>query len=242
MFAERDAELMAEEGSANPSNWRYVYKLMRCSVSSCDNHEKWCWQDPRGRKHYFLRKPHLLKLTSILDNDGKLDSHEDVPEDIRQALDLEAQQKLERRSTKVNTPLAAGGPYPININVLPAPTLGESVIAQPRSGPALPSKKPRISGPRDVAVKKYCAWQELQVTDKTLKADWRKARDITLSNGLDLDLVEGDQEHVQFLIEQGITKGTARRFVRDINEWSEQARSDPSLEQNTQDPSDGSAY
>jgi hypothetical protein len=41
------------------------------------------------------------------------------------------------------------------------------------------------------------------VTDETLKADWRKARDITLSNGLDLDLVEGDQEHVQFLIEQG---------------------------------------
>ena len=28
MFAERDAGLVAEEESQNPSNWRYVYRLM----------------------------------------------------------------------------------------------------------------------------------------------------------------------------------------------------------------------
>jgi hypothetical protein len=62
------------------------------------------------------------------------------------------------------------------------------------------------------------------VTDEKRKADWRKACDITLSSGLDLELVEEDQEHVQFLIEQGVTKGTARRFVRDIHEWVECVR------------------
>ena len=70
-------------------------------------------------------------------------------------------------------------------------------------------------------MKAYCKWHELQVTDEKRKADWRKACDITLSNGLDLELVEGDQEHVQFLVAQGVTKGTARRFVRDIQEWTE---------------------
>ncbi|KAL4994005.1 hypothetical protein BDV10DRAFT_177723 [Aspergillus recurvatus] len=107
-------------------------------------------------------------------------------------------------------------------------------------GPVRSSKKVRIRGPRDVAVKEYCAWHELQVADETRRADWRRARDITLSNGLDLELVEGDEEHVQFLIEQGVTKGTARRFVRDIHEWINQERRDPSLEQNSQDSSDDS--
>nr|KMM64895.1 hypothetical protein CPAG_01247 [Coccidioides posadasii RMSCC 3488] len=43
---------------------------------------------------------------------------------------------------------------------------------------------------------------------------------ITLSHGLDLELVYEDQEHVRFLVEQGVTKGTARRFIRDIHEWA----------------------
>ena len=71
------------------------------------------------------------------------------------------------------------------------------------------NKRIKISGPQDDAVKAYCKWHELQVTDEKHKAEWRKACDITLSNGLDLELVEEDQEHVQFLIAQGVTKGTA---------------------------------
>ena len=82
MLAERDAEIIAEEESEQPSSWRYVYKLMRCSVSSCSDFGQWCWQDPRGRKHYRLRKPHLVKLTAHVDKGGRLDSHDDVPEDI----------------------------------------------------------------------------------------------------------------------------------------------------------------
>ena len=241
MLAERDAEIIAEEESEQPSSWRYVYKLMRCSVSSCSDFGQWCWQDPRGRKHYRLRKPHLVKLTAHVDKGGRLDSHDDVPEDIRQALYLEAQQKLERGSNKTNTQLAFGTPYPININLLPTQGTNESVIATSPPRPAPSNKRLKITGPRDVAVEEYCAWHELQVSDDTRKADWRKARNITLSNGLDLELVEGDQEHVRFLIEQGVTKGTARRFVRDIHEWVKHVRRDLSPEQSRQDPPDDNA-
>ncbi|KAH1972669.1 hypothetical protein KXV92_005592 [Aspergillus fumigatus] len=233
MLAEREAEIVAEQCSGQPSSWRYAYKLMRCSVPSCSDFGQWCWQDPKGRKHYRLRKPHLVKLTAHVDNGGKLDSHDDVPEDIRQALYLEAQQKLERASNKTNNQLALNAPYPININLLPAQGTGthESVIATSPPRPAPSSKRVKITGPRDAAVKEYCEWHEMQVTDEARKADWRKARDITLSNGLDLELVEEDQEHVQFLIEQGVTKGTARRFVRDIYEWANHVRKDPSPEE-----------
>lgn len=176
-----------------------------------------------------------MKLTAHVDKGGKLDSHDDVPEDIRQALYLEAQQKFERGSNKTNSQLAFGAPYPININLLPAQGTHESVIATSPPRPAQAQKRLAIIGPQDGAVREYCEWHELQVTDATRKADWRKARDITLSNGLDLELVEGDQEHVQFLIEQGVTKGTARRFVRDIYEWAKHVRKDFSPEGSIQD-------
>jgi hypothetical protein len=99
-----------------------------------------------------------VKLTAHVDNGGKLDSHDDVPEDFRQALYLEAQQKLERASNKTNNQLALNAPYPININLLPAQGTGthESVIATSPSRPAPSSKRVKITGPRDAAVKEYC--------------------------------------------------------------------------------------
>ncbi|KAH8431365.1 uncharacterized protein LDX57_009023 [Aspergillus melleus] len=108
-------------------------------------------------------------------------------------------------------------------------------LSPPR--PAISNKRLKISGPRDDAVKAYCEWHALQVTDQERKADWHNACKITLSNGLDLELVEEDQEHVQFLIEKGVTKGTARRFVRDIHEWLEYVK-ELSLERCSQGPSD----
>lgn len=238
MLAERDAVITAEEESRQPSSWRYVYKFMRCSVNSCNNFDKWCWQDPEGRKHYGLRKPHLMKLIAYVDAGGKLDSHNDVPEDIRQALYVEAQQKLERGSNKTNNQIALGPPCPININLLAPQGTHEPDISISPPRPVSSNKRIKISGPRDDAVKAYCKWHELQVTDEKRKADWRKACDITLSNGLDLELVEEDQEHVQFLIEQGVTKGTARRFVRDIHEWAEHMRGGQSPDTRIHDPLD----
>ena len=238
MLAERDAAIIAEGESKQPSSWRHVYKLMRCSVNSCSNFDKWCWQDPKGRKHYGLRKPHLVKLTAYVDSGGKLDSHNDVPEDIQQALYVEAQQKLERGSNKTNNQIALGAPYPININLLAPQGTHEPAMSISPPRPVSSNKRIKISGPRDDAVKAYCKWHELQVTDEKRKADWHNACDITLSNGLDLELVEGDQDHVQFLVAQGVTKGTARRFVRDIQEWTEHVGGHLSSEARIQDTLD----
>jgi hypothetical protein len=92
-----------------------------------------------------------------VDNGGKLDSHDDVLEDIQQALYLEAQQKLKRALNKTNNQLALNAPYPININLLPAQGTGthESVIATSPPRPAPSSKRVKITRPRDAAVKEY---------------------------------------------------------------------------------------
>ena len=71
-----------------------------------------------------------------------------------------------------------------------------------------------IPGPRDIAVKEYSEWQELNVTNDTLKAAFRQACDAILEDGLDLEQVNKDQDP-EFFIGKGIKRDIPRRFVED---------------------------
>jgi hypothetical protein len=51
-----------------------------------------------------------------------------------------------------------------------------------------------IPGHRDVAVKKYTEWQQLQVQDLSLKNEFRKACYAVLVEGLDLEQIHQDQD------------------------------------------------
>lgn len=57
-----------------------------------------------------------------------------------------------------------------------------------------------------------------------------KEKDVGGTGAGNLELVEEDQEHAQFLIDQCIIKGAARRFVCNIYEWAKKERGDISLE------------
>lgn len=82
MFAERDACISAEEESTGrPSAWSLVCERMRCHVRSCPLRSDWCWEDPRDKKHYKLRAPQLERLVDHVYEGGRLESHEDVPDD-----------------------------------------------------------------------------------------------------------------------------------------------------------------
>ncbi|KAL3468787.1 hypothetical protein BJX99DRAFT_265821 [Aspergillus californicus] len=72
MLAERDAYIAKEEErTGRPSAWNS------------------CWEDPKDRKHYKLREPHIDRLVDYVEKGGKLESHGDVPRDIRRDLVLE---------------------------------------------------------------------------------------------------------------------------------------------------------
>jgi hypothetical protein len=75
-----------------------------------------------------------------------------------------------------------------------------------------------IPGLRDLAVAEYSDWQQSQVDDEKLKAEFRKARDAALEDGLDLMQVHEDQDP-GFFIKNGVKRGIARRFVGDIEYW-----------------------
>jgi len=91
MLSERAALIEEEQdASGQPSIWRNVYNLMRCPGSPC-NLGPHCWRDPVGKKHYKLKSHHFKNLISFVEEGHKLETHDDVPEDVREQLYSEEQ-------------------------------------------------------------------------------------------------------------------------------------------------------
>lgn len=210
------------DASGQPLAWRGVRNLMRCPGPPC-HLEPYCWRDSGTNKRYKLRASHLRRLVQYAVEGHPLESHDDVPDDIRQQLYAEDQQYLEGQNR------ASRGKYsPIHItNVLPGSygqgssiTSGPTTQLPPGLGPAGASTNLGIRGPLDEAVQRYCSWLSSKVTREALKTEYRKVCDITLDEGLDLELVYEAQDPV-FYIDKGIKIGVARRFVRDIKEWAD---------------------
>jgi hypothetical protein len=64
-------------------------------------------------------------------------------------------------------------------------------------------------------VREYSEWQQSNVGDKRLKAGFRKAYEVALRYGLDLEQVYADQDPGLF-IKEDVVYGVARCFVHDI--------------------------
>lgn len=228
MLAEREAHIVAEEeATGQPSTWEYVYRLMRCDVRSCPHKSDWCWEDPKDKRHYKLRNPHLERLIDYVDEGGILDGHDDVPNDIRRDLVLESQAGRKLKKTDASTPEP---PYHSTIvNVLSGKDGSTSTVTSspPRT---LAEESLIIAGPRESAVKKYCKWLESRATEETYKADFRKICQVTLDNRLDLELILEDPD-TGFFVQRGVPIGTTRRFLRDINEWATSMKSSTIFEE-----------
>jgi hypothetical protein len=83
---------------------------------------------------------------------------------------------------------------------------------------SIPIHRLDIPGFRDEAVEDYCSWQQSKVKKPTLKVEYKKACDMIIEAGMDLELIHQDP-NPEFLIERGIKRGIAQRVVGDIDEW-----------------------
>jgi hypothetical protein len=223
MLADRASQLEAEqETSGGPSAWQEVYALLRCPGPPC-NLGPHCWRDPFGKKHYKLRTHHLKALVELVQQGYTLKKHDDVPEDIREQLYAEEQQRRERQSTRNNVSTPAFPPINIT-NVLPAQS-HQSPLTNLADSTTTAEKQPaeslrlNLPGPRDAAVIAYSEWQQSNVVDDALKEEFQKACDAALKDGLDLEQVYEDQDP-GFFIGCGVKRGVARRFVSDIDGWA----------------------
>jgi hypothetical protein len=228
MLAERSAQLDAEEASGGPSTWRDVYALMRCPGAPCDLGPH-CWRDPHGKQHYPLKAHHMRSLIKHVDEGNSPECQADVPQMVRQQLYAEQQERTQKQH-KIPTGTAGGLP-PITINnVLPGSASSASGM-QPEAAATAPTTEaslPRdfeLPGFRDVALNEYSEWHQSRVFDTGLKADFQKARDVALENALDLDLIH-EENDPDFFEKQGVKRGTAKRFVRDIPRWAKRYKAD----------------
>ncbi|KAE8440413.1 hypothetical protein EG329_008014 [Mollisiaceae sp. DMI_Dod_QoI] len=184
----------AEEATiGEPSVWRDVYALMHCKGRSCHLGPH-CWEDPVGKKHYKLKTHQLKALIRHVEHGGHLRTQDDVPEGIREQIYAEEQQRLERHQRAA--PVTSSNIPPINItNVLPGPSsqslMPTLAMANPQS---IPSRSAEtiiellsIPGLRDIALKEYTVWQQSQVSDDILKAEYMNAYKKAMEAGLDLE-------------------------------------------------------
>jgi hypothetical protein len=223
MLGERAIQIDAEEEtSGQQSIWRDVYSLMRCPGPPCHLGPH-CWRDPIGKRHYKLKTHQLKSLIRHVEQGGQLRTHDDVPEDIRQQIYAEEQQRLERHQKVTNIP--SSNLPPINItNVLPGSShqafMSPAPMADQISEPT-PITPLTVPGLRDAALKEYRDWQQSQVGDLEWKAGFEKAYDVAMKHGLDLQQIYDDQDP-SFFTTKGVMLGTARRFVSDIKYWVKQ--------------------
>lgn len=223
MLDDRDAQLDAEENACGQQAvWRHVYDLMKCDSSAC-HLGPYCWLDPVGKKHYRLRTQTLKRLVTYAEKGGVLETHKDVPDEIQEELHLEEQQRQEKDKSKSGNVLGVTPYPPININVLPSHSVGLDTTASSATADPSVSKETsplKIPGFRDVAVKEYGEWLASTVSDDTLKAAFRQACDVTLSDGFDLEHIHKDQ-NPGFFVGKGVMPGIARTFVENIRDWVE---------------------
>jgi hypothetical protein len=217
-----DAE---QHSSGQASVWRKVYKTMRCPGPPC-NKGPYCWIDAIGKKHYKLLSDTMESLVEYVQDGNILETHDDVPHDIRQQLYNEEETSVERHKKKTTTSAATPSPIPITITVLPAPSSQASLAGtQAPDVASLPKPIYRLdtSGFRDDTVKEYCAWQQEQVKDPTQKVEYQKACDVILQDGMSLELIRRDP-NPQFLIDGGVKKGPSLHIVGDIDYWFENVK------------------
>jgi hypothetical protein len=151
----------------------------------------------------YAQEGHILKL------------HEHVPMDIRQKLYDREKESL--KTHKKATTSVANLPIPITITVLPAPA---GIPAPDMPSKSTPLDRLDIPGPLEDQVEGYSTWHESRVKTEGWKAACRKACAVMIKHGVDLNQIRRDPDP-QFLINEGVLKGTAKRFVSDIDYWFE---------------------
>lgn len=128
MLRDLHDQVDAENSSGQPLIWRDVYRKMRCPRPPCHHEGQFCWLDPVGKKHYKMRTHHMKALVKYVEQGGILETHDDLPDTIRDQLHTEERQRIEERQ-KVLDLSTSRSIYPsININIAP------TQLSQPEIG------------------------------------------------------------------------------------------------------------
>ncbi|OAL42639.1 hypothetical protein IQ07DRAFT_525749 [Pyrenochaeta sp. DS3sAY3a] len=198
--------------------------IFRCPGPPCDR-GPYCWQDGATKKHYRLLGHHLRGIVKSIQQGGRIESHGDVPDDIRKQLYAEDQQHSDRKRKRRNSDSRPTDHVPVVINNYIPPTSGQAVTYNTNETTRIMhgDRSPQlvVPGYREEAVEAYYEWHCSQVRSQKQKQSYKMARDLTLDRALDLEHVHIDSD-AQFYIDHGVLEGVARRFVTDVKVFLDQ--------------------
>lgn len=178
---------------------------MRYPGPPCQHEGQHCWQDPVGKRHYRLRINHLKALVKYTEQGGIIDTHNDIPNNVREQLYAKERQRISKQSKSPNN-VTTGSMLPqINIHVLPTqspqPLISSSWSSDATTG-TIPADSIDISGLLEVAVEEYTNWNLSRVGTESFKENIKKARDVALSKCLDLKQIR--RKNPDFFVKQGV--------------------------------------
>lgn len=219
-LAARDKLIAQQEASGVRPVWKDVYEVFECSSVVCPNRGFSCWRDPSDKKHIKLDSDTMEKLVDFAEEGNKLETHDDVPERIREIIYRHKEEEIARRQLKRK----ASDPLPTTIHICCpghqdrgcANSAGNPQKAVCRAGPAML----KFPMPMDEAPKSYCDWLCSQVTNSAWQAAYRLASQITVDKGYHLGrMYEAQAVDAKMLVTYGVLPGIALQFVSRVKDW-----------------------
>ena len=220
--AELIDEVNGEEAlTGRPAAWQSMYRLFHCPGPPCDL-RPWCWFDSQKNKRFELKTHHLRTLIRRKGSGVVIESHEDMPEDLREQIYREAEQNERRKQPHNTAPSSSVLPIQIT-NVLPGHT-----SAQAATMPKAEVSPVEFRGFRDERLKDYGNWLQSTIRDPSWKAGFQKATDCLVRKCIDLQLLfeEKDPDPRWLADEAGVEIDIAKRFYRDIKHFHKRCKLD----------------
>lgn len=159
---------------------------------------QYCWQDPAGKKHYKLRTHHLKALVKYAEQGGIIETHNDIPNDVRDQLYAEEHHWLSRQN-KAFSSMPNGSMLPqINIHVLPSQSSQYLVSTSWKTEAITNTTQDDLShiAGSVVIVEEYTNWHLSRVSTDSYKENFIKARDIALENCFGLEQIRSENPEI----------------------------------------------
>jgi hypothetical protein len=132
--------------------------------------------DPAGKNHYKLLSHHLRRLVQHVEDGNVLETHDDVPYEVRERLYAEDEKQREKAQKSINP--ANGLIPPINIHFLPAQSPQASTVptgnVDGHTSRSDQADNIDIPGLFEVAVDNCTDWQLSRVDTEFFKRQYQK--------------------------------------------------------------------
>lgn len=203
--------LVAQQvASGTRAVWKDVYQLMECISATCTNRGFSCWR--YKDKHHKLDSDIMDRLVDRAEEGYVIETHDDVPEDIRDLILTREDEEEARRKRKRK----ASDQLPVNIRIFSHGHRDDGSVDY--SGES--RRQLNFPVPDDEAPIVYSDWLRAQVTNEKWRVATLLAGKVTVDKGYDLRwLYTNQKDGKDMLILSGVLEGVAARFVSWVPRW-----------------------